>query len=254
MSELHLYYTVLFSFLALGVVTFIVLLFISAPYGKHSRPGWGILIDNRIGWVMQEAPASLLMFVYFFAADRPASMTTVLFLVIWETHYFHRAFIYPFTLRGHNRIPLSTVLLAILFNVVNTYVQGRWLFTLSPETLYTVSWLSDPRFVTGVLVFYIGFIINKQSDYILSHLRKPGESGYVIPRGGLFTYVSSPNYLGEIITWAGWTIATWSLGGLFFLAWSIANLVPRARSHHAWYRATFLEYPAERKIIIPFIY
>ena len=36
--------------------------------------------------------------------------------------------------------------------------------------------------------------------------------------------------------------------------WTFANLAPRARSHHAWYHASFAEYPAERKALIPRIW
>jgi 3-oxo-5-alpha-steroid 4-dehydrogenase 1 len=254
MTELHIYYIVLVSFLALGAITFIVLLFIAAPYGRYATKGWGPLINNKLGWIIQEAPASLLMFFYFFFDSRPANLTAVVLLLIWQSHYFYRAFIYPFTLRGNNQVPLSTVLLAVLFNIVNTYVQGRWLFNLSPEIMYTLHWLTDPRFIIGTLIFITGFIINKHSDYILRTLRAPGESGYKVPRGGLFEYISCPNYFGEMITWTGWAIATWSLGGIFFLVWTIANLGPRARAHHTWYKKTFSDYPKKRKILIPFIY
>jgi protein-S-isoprenylcysteine O-methyltransferase Ste14 len=63
--------------------------------------------------------------------------------------------------------------------------------------------------------------------------------------------VSSPNYLGEITIWLGWALATWSLPGLAFAFWTVANLLPRARANHTWYRQTFPDYPAERKALIP---
>ena len=253
MSELQFYYIILFSFLGLGVITFFILFFITAPYGRYAKKGWGPLINNRVGWVLQESPASLMIFFYFFFDSRPFNITLVALLIIWQAHYFHRAFIYPFTIRSSNRVPLLPVIMAILFNIVNSYIQGRWIFKLAPDAMYTSAWLTDPRFIAGVLIFSAGYFINKQSDHILRNLRAPGESGYKIPRGGLFDYVSSPNYFGEILTWTGWAIATWSLAGLYFLIWTIANLGPRARSHHNWYKATFPDYPAERKIIIPYI-
>eukprot|EP00293_Proteomonas_sulcata_P008498 CAMPEP_0184292198 /NCGR_PEP_ID=MMETSP1049-20130417/4030_1 /TAXON_ID=77928 /ORGANISM="Proteomonas sulcata, Strain CCMP704" /LENGTH=41 /DNA_ID= /DNA_START= /DNA_END= /DNA_ORIENTATION= len=40
-----------------------------------------------------------------------------------------------------------------------------------------------------------------QADDTLRNLRKPGESHYVIPKGGMFNYVSGANFLGEIIEW-----------------------------------------------------
>jgi 3-oxo-5-alpha-steroid 4-dehydrogenase 1 len=254
MTELQFYYIVLFSFLALAVALFIILLFMEAPYGRYVKKGWGALVNHKLGWVVQEAPASLLMLVYFLVDGRPIYATGIILLIVWETHYFHRAFIYPFMLRSGNKVPATTILLAVLFNVVNTYVQGRWLFKLAPENMYTTGWLTDPRFIIGVILFYAGYIINKQSDHLLRNLRAPGEGGYKVPRGGLFEYVSCPNYLGEMITWLGWAVATWSWAGVFFLVWTIANLGPRARRHHAWYKRTFPEYPKQRKALIPFVF
>ena len=64
-----------------------------------------------------------------------------------------------------------------------------------------------------------------------------------MPTGGLFRYVSCPNYLGEIVEWTGFALVMGALPGFAFLAWTLANLVPRALEHHRWYRATFPDYP-----------
>ncbi len=69
----------------------------------------------------------------------------------------------------------------------------------------------------------------------------------------MFELVSCANYFGEVLEWVGWAVLTWSLPGLTFALWTVANLVPRARAHHAWYQRTFPEYPAKRKAIIPFL-
>ncbi|MBE0697758.1 MAG: DUF1295 domain-containing protein, partial [Anaerolineaceae bacterium] len=130
-----------------------------------------------------------------------------------------------------------------------TYINGRYLFTLSGG--YPASWISDPRFIVGAGLFIAGMFTNRWADTILRGLRKPGEGGYRIPRGGLFELVSCPNYLGEIIEWIGWAVATWSLAGLAFAIWTFANLAPRAYVHHAWYHKNFPSYPSRRKALIP---
>ena len=105
--------------------------------------------------------------------------------------------------------------------------------------------------MAGAALFLVGFGINLWADNTLRGLRHPGETGYKIPYGGLYRYISCPNYFGEIIEWIGWALATWSLPGLAFAVWTIANLAPRAWSHHQWYIKRFSEYPRERKALIP---
>ena len=94
--------------------------------------------------------------------------------------------------------------------------------------------------------------LNKAADRQLALLGRNGE-GYQVPRGGLYRWVSCPNYLGEIIQWTGWAIAAWSLAGWIFAIWTFANLAPRAIAHHRWYRQTFEDYPPERRALIPYL-
>jgi protein-S-isoprenylcysteine O-methyltransferase Ste14 len=108
--------------------------------------------------------------------------------------------------------------------------------------------------VPGVALFGLGQWINHQSDAILLALRAPGETGYKIPTGGLYRWVSCPNYLGELIIWTGWAVATWSSAGLSFAVYTFANLAPRAAANHRWYREQFPDYPPERRALIPFIW
>ena len=76
---------------------------------------------------------------------------------------------------------------------------------------------------------------------------------YKIPEGFMFRYVSFPNYFGEILEWMAFAIMTWSLAGLSFMIWTMANLVPRAIKGHQWYHNKFESYPKNRKAIFPFI-
>jgi protein-S-isoprenylcysteine O-methyltransferase Ste14 len=69
----------------------------------------------------------------------------------------------------------------------------------------------------------------------------------------MYRFVSAPNYLGELIEWTGWAVLTWSAAGATFAFFTAANLVPRALTHHRWYRETFDDYPPERRAIVPFL-
>jgi 3-oxo-5-alpha-steroid 4-dehydrogenase 1 len=251
-KELTIFHGLLVAWFVLGAVVFTALFFVAAPYGRHIRRGWGHTVNHKLGWVLMEAPAPLVFLVCFILGDS-ADLVNVVFLIMWEAHYLHRAFIYPFGLRGTaKRMPLVVVSFGFLFNIMNGYLNGRYIFTLAGG--YDSHWLSDPRFIIGATLFVIGFIINRQADKVLHDLRQSGESDYKISYNRLYRWVSSPNYLGEIIIWTGWAVATWSLPGLAFAFWTAANLIPRARAHHAWYRRTFPDYPPERKALLPGIW
>lgn len=253
MEEIELFRILFFGFAGAGVLIFFVLFFISAPYGRHIREGWGPRLNSRWGWLLMESPAALL-FLFLFLIGHRKDLVPVLLLIVWESHYFHRAFIYPFTIRSRKSMPVSVMFFAFFFNVVNSYLQARWIYSLAPAADYTKEWMTDGRFLIGICLFYAGFTVVKRSDHILHSLRKPGETGYKIPSQGLFRLVSCPNYLGEIIQWFGWAVAVWSWPGLIFALWTVFNLLPRARSHHLWYKKTFDDYPPGRKAIIPLIF
>jgi protein-S-isoprenylcysteine O-methyltransferase Ste14 len=148
-------------------------------------------------------------------------------------------------------MPIAVAAMGLLFNVANGALQGTSLFLTEPAC--STAWLGDPRFLGGAALFLGGMAVNWSADARLRHLRRPGAADYAIPRGGLFELVSCPNYLGELVEWAGWAIATWSPAGLAFAVWTAANLVPRALAHHRWYRDRFPDYPPRRRAILPFL-
>ena len=148
---------------------------------------------------------------------------------MWQAHYLQRTFVYPFLMRGGARMPVAIMAMAIGFNVLNAYINARWVSDLGS---YPVSWLADPRFLLGAALFLGGLALNLSADRTLRRLRGPGETGYRIPQGGAYRLVSCPNYLGEIVEWTGWALATWSLAGLAFALYTTANLAPRAIANH----------------------
>jgi steroid 5-alpha-reductase/3-oxo-5-alpha-steroid 4-dehydrogenase 1 len=247
--EIHRFVVLLV--LGLAVATFLGLLLVVAPYGRHMRRGWGPTVPSRAGWIVMESPA-VLVFVGIFAMGRfRAETVPLLLLLLWQSHYVYRTFVFPFKMRAAGkRIPLAIVLLAILFNCLNAYINARW---ISHFGEYSMGWLRDPRLVAGVALFFTGMAVNRRADNVLLRLRRPGETGYRIPEGGLYRFVSCPNYLGEILEWLGWAVATWSLAGLAFAVYTAANIGPRAVSNHRWYNKQFPEYPTERRALIPYL-
>ena len=242
--------------IGLAVVVFIVLMNVTAGYGMMYDRRWGPTISNRAGWILMESPVFAAMLLLWLLSSRRADTAPAVMGSLFLLHYFQRSFIFPFLLKGKGRMPLSVILMGVVFNLVNAYMIGGWLFYVAPAGYYSVSWLLTPQFIVGTIIFFIGMAINIQSDHIVRSLRRPGDTRHYIPRGGMYRYVASANYFGEFVEWVGYAILTWSLGGLAFALWTFANLAPRARSIHKRYITEFgEEYSAlGRKYIIPFIY
>lgn len=248
-ETLHFYLTL--AEIGISIPTAIALLWISAPYGRHVRDGWGPMISNRLGWILMELPAVAVYTGIFFLGEHRFETVPLVLLGFWQVHYIHRTFVFPFRLRAKGkRMPLSIPLFAVVFNGLNAYVNARW---VSHFGEYEPSWLLDPRFLVGAAIFAAGMAINLHADTVLIHLRKPGETGYKIPTGGMYRFITCPNYFGEVLEWCGWAVMTWSLAGLAFAIYTAANLIPRALTNHRWYHEKFDDYPEERRAVIPFL-
>lgn len=250
-TEFQSHHDLALAILAISLPVFAALLWITAPYGRHARAGWGPTMPARSGWILMESPAALFFAAVYCAGDRALYAVPLALLLLWEIHYFNRAFLYPLRMPAGGRdMPVALVTLAILFNVANAYINARW---ISHFGVYPIAWLGSPQFVLGALLFVCGTGINRRADAVLRALRAPGKPRYSIPDRGLYRRVSCPNYFGEMLAWSGWALATWSLAGLAFAVFTAANLVPRALAHHRWYRQTFPDYPAARRAVIPFL-
>jgi hypothetical protein len=234
-----------------ALVTAAVVTLVTAPYGRHARPGWGPTVSSTLGWVLMESPAVVGMALCWALGSH--DLVGTVFVAAWMAHYVHRAFVYPLRRRaGARAMPIVIALLGAGFNAFNSFVIGRWLFTLGP--VRERAWLTAPAFVGGAAVFAAGVALNVHSDEVLLRLRAPGERGYKIPRGGAFRWVTSPNYLGEVMAWAGFAVMTGAPAAWAFAVYTAANLAPRAWAHHGWYRQTFTDYPRERRALIPFVW
>lgn len=243
----------LFLQFGLAAASFIALFFVTAPYGRHVKKGWGPLIQARFGWLLMEFPAFFMILLFYVLSGGWRMAVPTVFLLIWELHYIQRTFIYPSIMRGGEKknFPLTIAFMGFFFNLLNGGVNG-WYLAINGVS-YTVQWLYDPRFIFGAALFLTGYGINLYADRKLRELRKKNTREYSIPKGGLFELISSPNYFGEMLEWIGWAVLTWSLPGLAFAVFTFANLFPRALSNHRWYKKTFRNYPKERKAIIPFL-
>lgn len=256
------YYTILWGMAVMAVIVFVALFFFKAGYGYLSNSNWGPKISNRLAWVLMEAPSFLFMLYYTVKFAHSGSDTgndnLVLYVMagFFLLHYFQRSFIFPLLMRGKSKMPIAIMLMGMVFNTINAYLIAGWLYQEAPAGMYEAGWFTDPRFIIGTAIFFAGMMINMQSDHIIRHLRKPGDTKHYIPRKGFYKYVTSANYFGELTEWIGYAILTWSPAGLLFAVWTFANLAPRAKSLTQKYEEEFGdEYrDLNKKNLIPFIW
>ncbi|KAM3839096.1 3-oxo-5-alpha-steroid 4-dehydrogenase 1 isoform 1-T1 [Vipera latastei] len=224
-----------------------------APYGRYASAAYGYPVPGILAWMVQEAPSFLfpLMLALCSEGARLSFWPNRFLLGLFLVHYFYRSFIFPVLIRRGKSVPFSVFISAFIFCSYNGYLQGR---SLTNYAEYSSNWLTEPRFILGIAAWLGGLLINVHSDLILKNLRKPGETGYKIPRGGMFEYVSAANYFGEIVEWCGFALACNSLESTAFAISTLLILGSRAYTHHQWYLNKFEDYPRSRKILIPFVF
>ncbi|OWZ60076.1 3-oxo-5-alpha-steroid 4-dehydrogenase 1 [Cryptococcus neoformans] len=274
---------------------------IDAPFGRFSRKVSRLNLNGNLSWAIMElvSPIAFLTTIVNSShpsLNRPSRILSGLYLA----HYVHRAIISPLIL-SPKRSPLhiTVVLAAMLFNLLNGYLLAVGLAFYPPKE---IGW----QFVLGVVGWTIGFFGNVYHDEILNDLRRPPtkrivmshlpEDGasekerYKVPRGGLFEWISFPNYLCEWLEWACWSFAAnpypliavpalpyllrapeyrdshtvlsiisnfyWP-SRLLAPSWAfvlaeVTSMLPRAVRGHAWYKEKFgNKYPKSRKAVIP---
>lgn len=258
------FYIYLYVMIAVAVVVFICLYFVKAGYGMMYSPKWGKSINNKLAWFLMEFPIFLAMLIIWLCSPHRFDIVPLVFLLIFETHYLQRSLIFPWLLKGKKSVmPLSVMFMGIFFNICNAMMQGYWIFFVAYETptaafvVAGAKWFYSWQFLLGTAMFICGFIINLHSDNIIRHLRKnDDDTRHYLPTKGMFGYVTSANYFGELVEWLGFALLTWSVSGLVFFIWTFANLVPRANAIYNKYRSEFSEEMRARKLkrVIPFVY
>jgi hypothetical protein len=149
----------------IAIIVYIALFHVDAGYGKFFNPRWGPSIGNRAGWILMEAPAFIVMLIIYLAspARQMGSVVPLVFLLLFELHYFHRTFVFPFLLRGNNSMPLSVILMGACFNGGNAVLQGYCLFgTFAPLPFEPRpdSWLHSIPFLSGLIQVFGAALIS----------------------------------------------------------------------------------------------
>jgi 3-oxo-5-alpha-steroid 4-dehydrogenase 1 len=252
--------TVLAIALVAPIAAVVTLRFLgNAPYGRFGGAWRGV--GPRAGWLLMELPAMVCFWLFYLRGPRAGGAVPSILAGVWTVHYLNRGLVFPVLLRaprdGGRSFSYFVLVAGMLVVAVHAYLHGAFIGGLGAHL--DDAWLADPRFGIGLGLWALGFALNVHSDAVLRGLRsrdeiERGERVYRVPRRGGFRWVTNPSYFGELVLWLGFALATWSLPGVFILAISAANLVPRAVANDRWYRERFADYPKDRRVLVPYVF
>lgn len=114
--------------------------------------------------------------------------------------------------------------------------------------------LSQPSDVLGLALYVVGELCNANVHWYLSTLRKPGETARKIPNGLGFSLVTCPNYMFEIIAWAGIILITRSPSLVVFITIGSYFMYIWAWGKEKAYRKQFGDkYKKKRSVMLPYL-
>ncbi|CAD5230940.1 unnamed protein product [Bursaphelenchus xylophilus] len=262
-SEEELVKNLSFLMLLSGAIllAFLTLTNFVVGYGRHStRAAWvPMMWSNRASWFLQEIPSFLfaLLALYRLKNYDQVGLSGWVAWLMFTVHYFQRSCIYTYLMKsGSKGVPVHIFVFGFVFCSWNGYIQSQYHLHYGHYDSWNPDTALNVLRGVGVALYVIGFIINVDSDRRLRGLRKnSSDSSYKIPYGGLFEFISCPNYFGENVEWFGYALFAQSLPAWAFAFFTFANTFPRAIQNHKWYLNKFKEdYPRDRKIFMPFIY
>lgn len=166
----------------------------------------------------------------------PPGILVVLYLI----HYANRAVISPLRTPVRSKSHAIVLFSIVIFNSVNGPLLGAFFSALAASSSGTRGLQSNAMFWLGVVMWFIGLTGNIWHDEVLLNIRRkpknerrpsPGpdkkkEDGatvgreaskvsskpyYGIPYGGLYKFISYPNYFTEWVEWTGYAIASTAL-------------------------------------------
>ena len=71
---------------AVALVVFIALYFVKAGYGMFRTASWGISINNKLAWVLMEAPVFIVMFGLGGKSGAGFTVPVYFFFLLFQLH------------------------------------------------------------------------------------------------------------------------------------------------------------------------
>ena len=252
-EEVNVY--ICFGSMIFAVVMFFVGFKHPIKYGKLFKAGktmfptrisskWGFFIFNIIPLVFY-----VYFYYYYMMLGYKHFQVTIPF-VCWVLLRLFRGTIYAYKRSRYcDPWPLESVLYYLFVNLHLAMIQARTTVVSFTGNIYSL------KVLICAAVWLLAFIIGAYSDFKVSKARFKNVKGYKIMHGFLFEYVTSPNYLCELIMWVSWTLMfSFDIGCTTTLVWLLPNVLGRSVCYHKWATRIFKpSYPKKRTALIPFV-
>ncbi|KAJ2722878.1 hypothetical protein GGI07_003005 [Coemansia sp. Benny D115] len=150
---------------------------------------------------------------------------------------------------------------------IGQYGVGLIFYLVTPlatiiDSLYSPGLQTPSRLAValGLLLYTYASVHQWRCHGILFRLRSRSlkeNTGYVVPTGDLFSYVSCPHFLCEILLYVSlWMVTGFQATTLVWnIAWTAINLGITARESHMWYKQAFGDkYPRNHRALVPYIF
>ena len=202
-------------------------------------------------WVLY--PLFALRVVPVYGSKQHVPMTDVqkVALLLWTVHYTKRIlesiFVHEF---GTLTMPVFNLFKNCAYYWSFAAFVG-WNVNL-PAEVEPPQW----HLAVGFPWFCVFMLLNFVCHMRLKYMRPKGTNAFVIPHGGLFEYITCPNYFCEIMTWFGFNILTgFTVAGVLFNIVGALQMLQWAKQRRAKYVKLFgNKWPKKRYVLFPFIY
>lgn len=229
-----------------SIVVLAVSLLMCGEWRAPARPG----IPAQIGTLLQKSPALIVTSILcaMTSAVKLRHSPNAVLVSMYSTHYAYRCVIYSCITNISASVSVARCALTFVYSIYSSFLQMR---VLTQYIEYNANWLMGAQFSLGSSLWLAGLALAVYSDCALMRARKVGA---VVVVGGPFDLVTMPQYTGEMLAWAGFAVACWSIQGLALALVVIATLAPRARRRHKQLADRYAEFPGSRAAVIPFLW